>query len=50
MVGVRGSKEIVNMVRMASGNVSCGEWRRQGVKPVTLLGDMVSVMAYDNRR
>lgn len=49
-MGVSGSSEIVAVVRMASGSVSCRDGRRHGVVPVTLLGDMVSVMAYVSRR
>lgn len=43
--GVRGSKEMVAIVVIASGKVSWVVGRRQGVVPDRVLGEMVSVIA-----
>lgn len=38
------------MVERARGAVNWDEGRRQGVVPARLLGDIVSVRAYESRR
>lgn len=48
--GVRGSRSKVAVVEVATGRVSWEDEKRQGVTPVILLGDIVSVIAYDRRR
>lgn len=50
MAGVRGRRDRVAVVEIARGSASCGEGSRQGVVPAKLLGDIVSVMAYERRR
>ena len=45
MVGVSGRREIVAIVVVARGSVSWEDGRRQGAVPVTLFGDIVSVIA-----
>lgn len=50
IAGVSGNNERVVMVERAMGIVNCDEGRRHGVVPAKLLGDMVSVIAYESRR
>lgn len=45
MAGVRGRRETVIIVAMATGKVCCVDGSRQGVVPVRLLGDIVRVIA-----
>ena len=45
MVGVRGRRAMVAIVVVARGSVNWEDERRQGAIPVTLFGDIVSVMA-----
>jgi len=50
MAGVRGRREIVAMVEIARGSVSCVVGSRQGVVPERLFGEIVRVIAYVSRR
>lgn len=50
MAGVRGRSRRVAMVEKARGIESCVDGSRHGVVPVRLLGDIVSVIAYESRR
>lgn len=45
VVGASGSKERASVVEMARGSVRGVEGSRQGVVPVRVLGERVSVMA-----
>lgn len=47
---MRGSREMVLIVAVASGRVSCVVGSRQGVVPDRLLGEIVSAIAYVRRR
>lgn len=48
--GVRGSRRVARVVEMARGIVGYDEWRRQGVVPVRLFGDIVRVIVYESRK
>ena len=45
MAGVSGRRQIVIEMVTAEGRVDCRDVRRQGVVPVRLLGEIVSVIA-----
>lgn len=50
IAGVMGSRRMVIVVAIAKGRVCCKGESRQGAVPVKLFGDIVRVIAYDNRR
>lgn len=50
MVGVSGRSVVVAMIERVSGNVIWDDWRRQGVVPARLLGNIVRAMAYERRK
>lgn len=50
MVGVSGRSIRVVIIERASGNVIWDDWKRQGVVPAGLLGNIVRDIAYDRRR